>query len=123
MMMKKHVGPLTLLLAFAIAAPAFAQSADEQLAAAGALYDARKYQEAAQRLDQFLAGTPPPAKVGVAAFTLGRCYSELRQWEKAVPAYEKAVTAMDPAVTANAQLGLCEAAMQSSQWEKAAAAL
>lgn len=114
---------LSLILALLVAAPALAQSPDEQLAAASALFDAKKYSEAAQRLETFLAANPKHAKAGPAALALARSYVELKQYAKAVPAYEKAVASKDPAVVPIAQLGLGEAAINSEQWEKAAAAL
>ncbi|HEU4753813.1 MAG TPA: tetratricopeptide repeat protein, partial [Armatimonadota bacterium] len=66
---------------------------------------------------------PPQAKVGVAAFTLGRCYSEQNQFAKAIPAYEKAIASKDAQVVSLSQLSLAEAAMQTQQWEKASTAL
>lgn len=114
---------LTLFLVLLIAAPAAAQSPDEQLAAASALFDARKYSEAAQRLESFLSAHPKHPKAGPAALALARSYVELKQWSRAVPAYEKAVASKDPAVAPIAQLGLGEAAINSEQWEKAATAL
>src|SRR5262245_21074350 len=105
-------------------APARAQqSPEEQLAAASALFDARKFAEAAQKLDAFLAANPKHPKVGAAALALGRCRAELKQWPQAAAAYEKAVAARDPAVTTAAQLGLGEAALYAQLWEKAATAL
>ena len=102
---------------------ASAQSADEQLAAASALFDAKKYAESAQRLEMFLTANPKHAKAGVAALTQARCYVELKQYPKAVPAYEKAIATKDPAVLSIAQLGLGEAALYAQQYEKAAGAL
>jgi TolA-binding protein len=102
---------------------AAADSPEEQLAAASALFEAKRYANAAQRLEQFLNGSPPQSKVGVAAFTLGRCYSELDQWAKAIPAYERAIASRDQNIAPMAQLGLSEAAMESQQWDKASAAL
>src|SRR5438045_3219356 len=89
----------------------FAQSPEERLAAASALYDAKKYAEAAQHLDGFLSSAPKHAKAGAAALVLGRCRAELKQWSQAVGAYEKAVASKDAAVLQPAQLGLGEAAM------------
>lgn len=103
--------------------PARAQSPEEQLAAASALFEARKYAEAAQKLEVFVTQNPKHAKVGPAALALGRCYTELKQFPKAIPAYEKAVATKDPAILSSAQLGLGEAAMQSSQYPKAIEAL
>jgi outer membrane protein assembly factor BamD (BamD/ComL family) len=73
---------LILIMAAAFAAPARAQSPEEQLAAASALFDAKKYPEASTRLEQFLAANPKHAKAGAAALALGRCYSELKQYAK-----------------------------------------
>lgn len=106
-----------------VVAPAVAQSPEEQLAAASALFDARRYADAAQRLEQFLAANPKHPRFGPAALALGRCFSELKQFTKAVPAYEKAVGSKDPDTVPVAQLGLGEAAMHTRQWEKAVAAL
>jgi TolA-binding protein len=112
-----------LFLAFLIAAPVAAQSPEEQLAAASALFDAHKYAEAAQRLETFLTANPKHAKAGPAALALARSYVELKQFPKAIPAYEKAIATKDPAVLQIAQLGLGEAALQSDHFEKAASAL
>lgn len=103
--------------------PLHAQAPAEQLAAASALYDAGKFAPAAKLLDAFLAANPSHPRAGAAALALGRCRSELGQYAKAVPAYEKAVAAKDPAVRNTAELGLGEAALQTSQWAKAAGAL
>jgi TolA-binding protein len=111
------------LLALLAAGPAFAQSADEHLAAASALYDAGRYAESAERLETFLRNFPSNEKAGVAALTLGRCYSELKQYAKAIPPYEKALGSRDAMVTNIAHLGLAEAAMQTSQWDKASRSL
>jgi len=92
---------------------------DEQLAAASALFDAKKYAEAAQKLDAFLAENPKHAKAPTAAFVLGRCRAELKQYAQAVPAYEKAIAGKDPAILPLAQLGLGEAAYYAKQYEKA----
>ena len=100
-----------------------ADSPEEQLAAASALFDAKKFPEAAQRLDAFLAAYPKHAKAGAAAFALGRARAELKQYDKAVPAYEKAVTSKDPAVLTMAELGLGESAMFTRQYDKAVGAL
>ena len=114
--------------AFALAAPpvplhAQAQAPAEQLAAASALYDAGKFAPAAKLLDAFLAANPNHPRVGAAALALGRCRSELGQYAKAVPAYEKAIASKDPKIKNTAELGLGEAALQTSQWAKAAGAL
>jgi TolA-binding protein len=96
---------------------------DEQLAAASALFDAKKYTEAAQKLDAFLADNPRHPKAPTAAFVLGRCRAELKQYAQAVPAYEKAIAGKDPAILPLAELGLGEAAYYSKQYDKAAPAL
>ncbi|MFN3653605.1 MAG: tetratricopeptide repeat protein [Armatimonadota bacterium] len=114
---------LLLTLTAAGAAPALAQSPEEQLAAASALFDAKRYAEAAQKLDAFLAVHARHAKAGAAALALGRCRSELRDYPKALAAYEKAVASKDPAVLTAARLGLGEAAIRTGQHAKAAAAL
>jgi TolA-binding protein len=98
-------------------------SADEQLAAASALFDAKKYTEAAVRLEAFLTANPTHPKAGPAALALARSYAELRQYAKAVPAYEKAIATRDAAVLQIAQLGLGEAGIYAAQYAKAAAAL
>ncbi len=103
--------------------PVAAQSPEEQLAAASALFDAKKYSEASVRLEQFLAANPKHAKVGAAALALARCYAETRQFTRAIPAYEKSIASKDPTVQAPALLGLGEAALQASSYEKAATAL
>ena len=65
------------LLTFCSAAPSQAQqSAEEQLAAASALFDAKKFADSAQRLEAFLNTNPKRAKAGPAALALGRCYSQ-----------------------------------------------
>jgi TolA-binding protein len=114
---------LAVLLALMVAGPVLAQSAEEQLAAASALFEAKRYDQAAQRLEKFLAAHPKHAKAGAAALALGRAYAEQGQWAKAVPAYEKAVAAKDAGVATTAQLGLGEAAMRAGQYDKAYPAL
>lgn len=111
------------LLLVLVPVPIQAQSPEEQLAAASALFDAKKYPEAATRLEAFLKANAKHAKAGAAAFTLARCYAELMDWPKAVTAYEKAVASKDKAVLTVAQLGLGEAAVNAGQYAKAAAAL
>jgi TolA-binding protein len=96
---------------------------EEQLAAASALFDAKKYAEAAQRLDAFIAANPKHARTGAAAYALGRARAELKQFDKAVPAYEKAIASKDTAVLPMSELGLGEAAMNTRQYDKAIAAL
>ncbi len=100
-----------------------ADTPEEQIAAASALFDAKKYAESAQRLDVFLAANPKHAKAAAAAFALGRARAELKQYDKAVAAYEKAVAAKDAAITPLAELGLGEAAMYTRQYDKAIIAL
>lgn len=102
---------------------AMAESPEEQLAAASALYDAKKYDQAAQNLDAFLAKNSKHPKAGLAAYVLGRCRSELKQYPAAQAAYAKAAASKDPAIMTQAELGLAEAAMQTSQYDKAASAL
>ncbi len=101
----------------------YADSPEEQLAAASALYDAHKYDQAAQKLDDFVAQNPKHAKVGVAAFVLGRCRTELKQYPAAMAAYNKATYDKDPSIATQAELGLADAAMQTNQYDKAVAAL
>lgn len=113
----------TFLLALLVALPAAAQTPEEQLAAASALFNEKKFGEAAQRLEGFLAANPKHAKAGPAALALARAYVELRQWARAVPAYEKALATKDAAVVSIAQLGLGEAALYAEQYSRAAAAL
>jgi TolA-binding protein len=117
------VPTLLILLSLASAVPARAATPDEQIAAASALFDARKYPDAAQKLEAFLAANGKHAKAGPAALALGRCYTELKQWAKAIPAYEKALASGNDDVVSPAQLGLGEAAIYGRQFEKAAAAL
>jgi TolA-binding protein len=102
---------------------AFAQSPEENLAAASALFDAQKYAEAAQKLDTFLMKSPKHLRAGAAALALGRCRSELKQFALAIPAYEKAIATNDSSLLLSALLGLGEAAMSTRQFEKAATAL
>ncbi len=111
------LGPLALPVS------AQAQSPEELLAAASALFDAKKYAEAALRLEQFLQANPKHAKAGPAALALGRCYTQTKQYPKAILAYDKAIASKDGTVLAQAQLGLGEAAIFSSDWEKATTAL
>ena len=84
--------PLICLAVVGLSAqPVRADSPEELIAAASALFNAEKYAAAAERLDTFLATTPRHEKAGVVAFTLGRCRSELKQYPQAVAAYEKAI--------------------------------
>jgi len=100
-----------------------ADTPEEQIAAASALFSAERYAEAAQKLDAFLAATPRHAKAGVVAFTLGRCRSELKQYPQAVAAYEKAIASKDATILQLAYLGMGEAATYAHDYEKAASAL
>jgi TolA-binding protein len=120
--MRRFHFPL-LLAALFVPLAASAQSPEERLAAASALFGAGKYAEAAQRLDGFLAANPKHPKTGTAAFALGRCRTELKQYPQAVAAYEKAVASKDASVLLMSQLGLGEAAIYSKQFDKAAVAL
>jgi len=115
-------GALLALLAMALPCAA-AATPEEQLAAASALFDAKKYAEAARQLDSFLAANPKHARVGVAALALGRCRAQLKQWDPAIAAYEKALAGKDAAVLTDARLGLGEAAMSAARYEKAVPAL
>ncbi|MCS6776901.1 MAG: tetratricopeptide repeat protein [Chloroherpetonaceae bacterium] len=99
------------------------QTPAEQLAEASALFDARKYAEAATRLDLFLASHPKHPKAGAAALVLGRSRAELKQYDRAIAAYEKAIASKDPEVVPTAQVLLGEAAMQTKQWNRAVEAL
>ena len=120
----RKIFPLICLVTLGVTAQsARADTPEEQIAAASALFSAEKYAEAAQRLDAFLAATPRHPKAGVVAFTLGRCRSELKQYPQAVAAYEKAVASKDPAVSQLAYLGLGEAATYTKDYDKAASAL
>lgn len=115
-----------LLLVGAACLPAGVVRADtpeEELAAASALFDAKKYPEAAQKLDAFLTAYPKHPKAPTAAFVLGRCRAEQKQYAQAVPAYEKAIAGRDPDILPLAQLGLGEAAYYAKQYDKAAPAL
>lgn len=102
-----------------------AQSASpaEQLAAASALYDAKKYDAAAAKLDVFLIGNAKHPKAGAAALVLAQSRVELKQWDKAIAAYERAIETKDAAIVPNAQLGLGEAAVFAKQYDKAVPAL
>src|SRR5258708_9300229 len=120
-MRRIHI-PLLIAVLF-VSTAVFAQSPEERLAAASALFGAGKYAEAATRLDGFLASSPNHPKTGAAAFALGRCRTELKQYPQAVAAYEKAVASKDASVALMSQLGMGEAAIYSKQFDKAAAAL
>src|SRR5258708_12913389 len=96
-----------------------ADGLDELIEAASAQFDAKRFKDAAPKLEQFLADYGSNAKAGKAALVLGRCYSELQQYAKAVPAYEKAIASKDSTVLLSAQLGLGEAAFAAEQFPKA----
>lgn len=119
--------PVFALMATGMAATlpvaAKAQAPEEQLAAASALFDAKKYDQAAQTLDAFLAKTPKHPKAGLAAFVLGRCRTELKQYPAAIAAYSKAIATKDATVATESELGLAEAAMQTTKYDLAASAL
>lgn len=105
--------------------PSFAkaQSAEEQLASASALFDTMKYEQAAQTLDAFLAKNGSHPKAGVAAFVLGRCRFQLKQYPAAIAAYTRAIESKDTSIATESQLGLGEAAMQAAKYDTAASAL
>ena len=111
------------LLTASIAGGVHAQSADEQLAAASALYDAKNYAGAAGKLDTFLAAYPKDPHMAAAALALGRCRSALKQYPLAMKAFQKTLDAKDPKLRVAADMGLAEAALQSAQWTRAAASL
>src|SRR5579862_7175330 len=100
-----------------------ADTPEEQLAAASALFDAHKYADAATKLDAFLAAYPQHARAGAAALALGRCRAELKQYDRAIPAYEKVIAAKDATLVPLGELGLGEAALNAHQYDKAATAL
>lgn len=110
-------------LFYVFPAPALAETPEETLAAASALYDAQKFAPAAERLEAFLKANPKSPKFGAAALTLARCYAEQKQFDKAVPAYEKASASQDAKIATMARLGLGEAAIATGQYDKAIAAL
>jgi TolA-binding protein len=93
------------------------------LAAASALFDQHKYAAAAETLETFLTQHPNHARVAAAAFTLGRCRAELKQYDRAIPAFETAVASKDGDVVPLAQLGLAEAAMHAHKYAIAVPAL
>ncbi len=100
-----------------------ADSPEELLAAASALYDKQDYAGAATKLDAFLAANPNHAKAGTAALVLGQARSQLKQYALAVPAYEKAATSRESSIANLAELGLGEAAINTGKFDKAATAL
>lgn len=114
--------PLVLVIMAPITV-AHADTPEEQLAAASALFEAQKYTEAASRLDAFLAEYPKHDRAGAAAYALGRCRTELKQYDKAIPAYQKAVATKDASILTLSELGLGEAAINIRQFDKAAPAL
>ncbi len=113
----------TTILVLLLAIPAGAQSADERLAEASALFDAKRYNQAAEKLDQFLALFPTHERTPNVALALGRCCTELKDFKRALPAYEKAAVSRDAAIRGPALLGLGEAAIQTSEWARAVRAL
>lgn len=113
---------LTLLAARSPAA-ALQASPEEQLAAASALYDQKKFLQAAAVLEGFLKAHPQHARRGPAALALARCYVEQKQYARAIPAYEKAVASRDAATLALARLGMGEAALLDRQFARAARVL
>src|SRR6266571_3704210 len=117
-MQKLVVLSLAVLLGLAPIA-ASADSPEELIAAASALFDVKRFKDAAPKLEQFLANYGTNDKAGKAALVLGRCYSELQQYPKAIPAYEKAIASKDASVLLAAQLGLGEAAVAAEQYAKA----
>ena len=118
-----HVASVVAILSLAVVSPLSAQSPEELLGAASALFGAQKYSDAAQKLDAFLASSPKHPKAGLVAYTLGRCRSELKQFPLAITAYEKAIASGTTAILPQSQLGLGEAALLSKQYAKAAVAL
>lgn len=112
---------LVMLCLFSLTA--FAQSADEQIAAASVLYGNNKYSEAAPKLEAALQAAPKHPKAAAVAFTLGRCRFELKQYDKAVAAFEKAVGYKDEKLNLSSLLGLGESALFAKQYDKSASAL
>lgn len=112
-----------LILAWVGALPVRAGAPEEQLAAASALFDAKKFPEAAKRLEAFVRAYPKHPKLAAASLALGRARTEMKQWAQAIPAYEKAAAGKDPDIAPLAQLGLGEAAIHAEQYAKAVAAL
>ena len=100
-----------------------AETPEEQLAAASALFDAGKYPAAAQKLEAFLLKNPKHPKVPAAAFTLARSRVEQKQFAQAIPAYEKVIGGKDTDLIPLAQLGLGEAALTAQKYDRAAIAL
>jgi TolA-binding protein len=100
-----------------------ADNAQEQLAAASAYFDHHKYSAAAETLQAFVTQHPTHPRFGAAAFTLGRCRVELKQYDQAIDAFQKAIGSHDASVIPLAQLGLGEAAMNAHKYDVAAPAL
>ncbi len=119
--MWEFAGLLCTISAALLTQPAFADDADEKLAAASAQFTASKFSDAATTLEAFLAAYPGHAKAAAAAFTLGRCRSELKQYDRALVAYQRAVK--DDSLFAVANLGAGEAALHLRLYDRAAAAL
>ena len=115
--------PLLVCAACAVPARMRADTPEEQIAAASALIDAKRYEEAAPVLDAFLAKNPKHPQAGAVALALGQCRSELKQYPPAIAAYTKAIASKDNSIMARAELGLAQAAMQTKQYDKAADAL
>lgn len=114
---------LTAVLTILPAPRARADDASEQLAAASALFDAKRFPEAAQKLQAFITAYPKHARVGAAALTLGHCYASMQQWPKAAAAYDKAATSGDTGLAPEARLRFGIASINSGQFEKALPAL
>ena len=100
-----------------------AESPEDQLAVASALFDKQDYAKAAAKLDTFLAANPTHPKAGTAALVLGQARNQLKQYPLAIPAFEKAVGSKDAAISSMAELGLGEAAINAGKFDKAASAL
>ena len=126
----RRISSILVLLSLALpGVPTLAQGVtpEEHLAAASALFEAKRYDDAAKRLDLFFAAAPTHSKAGVAALALGKARMELKQYPQAMAAYERGLgtsgAAKDPTLKTTLQLGLGEAAMSAKQYEKAANAL
>ena len=123
----RRIASILVLCSLALPAlPTLAQgvSPEEHLAAASALFEAKRYDDAAKRLDQFFAAAPNHSKAGIAGIALGKARMELKQYPQAIAGYERAIAgSKDPALKTTAQLGLGEAAMAARQYEKAGSAL
>ena len=109
---------------FGITVPmCFGDTADEQIAAASALYDAHDFAKAAKVLDAFVLAHPKSQKTAAVALTLGRCHTLLKQYGAAIPAYQRSIAAGDSGTRTLAELGLGEAALQTGKWSIAQSAL